>query len=207
MKSIAHLLVENNIVRTNFSDPFTWTSGIKSPIYCDCRELISIPGARAEILEAMLGVIQGQNIVCEVVAGTATAGIPWAAFVSQRLECPMLYVRSKPKGHGAGKMVEGRCEIGKSIVVVEDALSTGGSSAKSVQALRDELDAEVKYILAIFSWDTPQVVEHAQTHDIQFLPLTNFEEIITALAETGKINEEEKASLERFRADPQGWGV
>ncbi len=108
MKNIAQLLVEQNVVQTNFENPFTWTSGIKSPIYCDCRELISLPEARDGIIQAFLDLMEAQNLKCDYIAGPATAGIPWAAFIADRLKIPMLYVRSKPKGHGAGKMVEGK---------------------------------------------------------------------------------------------------
>lgn len=117
----------------------------------------------------------------------------------------MLYVRSKPKGHGAGKMVEGRGEIGRNILVVEDAISTGGSSIKSAQALRDELDGKVENILAIFSWSTPLSVENAKKANLNILPLTDFSEIAESLLESGKITEEEKSELERFHDDPKEW--
>lgn len=205
MQTIAQLLVEKNVVQTNFKDPFTWTSGIQSPIYCDCREIISIPAARNVVVEAFLQ--QMKDLKCDYIAGPATAGIPWAAFIADRLNIPMLYVRSKPKGHGAGKMVEGKVFTDNpKIVVVEDAFSTGGSSIKSAQALRDELGAEVSHIIGIFSWSTPQSVANAQEAEVTLVPLTEFNEIAEALQEAGKITAEEKASLERFHQSPAEWG-
>jgi orotate phosphoribosyltransferase len=205
MKTIAQLLVEHNVVRTNFTDPFTWTSGLRSPIYCDCRELISLTEARETVIQAFVELIKTNNFPDDIIAGTATAGIPWSAFVADRLNKPMLYVRGKPKGHGAGKMVEGRGERGKHILVVEDAVSTGGSSIVSAEALRRELDATVQHILGIFSWSTPASFENAKKANIEFHVLTEFHEITEALLAAGKISEDEKKELERFHDSPADW--
>ncbi len=205
MKEIAQLLVKHDIVRVNFEDPFKWTSGILSPIYCDCRELTGIVEAREIVIEAFMKLIKERSLAHDVVAGTATAGISWASFVADRLAIPMLYVRSKPKGHGAGKMVEGRSDHGQDILVVEDAVSTGGSSVKSVEALRNELEANITHILGIFSWSTPLSIENEKKHNIKFLTLTAFDEIVEALLEAGKITTEQKESLERFHDNPAEW--
>lgn len=205
MKHIAQLLVDHSVVRTNFKNPFVWTSGIHSPIYCDCRELISIPSARKKIIEGFLQVIAEKKLPHDVISGTATAGIPWAAFVAQELDAPMLYVRGKPKEHGAGKMVEGKVAKGLRILVVEDALSTAGSSIVSADALKEELQASVKDIMAIFTWDTPLSRQNAEKANLTLHPLTNFGEITEALLEAGKITTEEKKSLERFHSNPQEW--
>lgn len=212
MKHIAELLVESNIVHTNFETPFIWTSGIESPIYCDCRELISLPEARNIIVEAFLS--QLENSECDYIVGPATAGIPWAAMLADRLKIPMLYVRSKPKGHGAGKMVEGRVDaaLQKSLgekprmVVVEDAFSTGGSSIKSAQALRDEAQAQVDEILGIFSWDTAQAKTNALAAQVKLSPLTEFNEIVEALVGADKITAAEKLILLDFKSNPAQWG-
>ncbi len=205
MKNIAEILVQHNIVKTNFKKPFVWASGISSPIYCDCRELISIPEARKEITDAFLDLISRENLSIDIVSGTATAGIPWAAFVADKLEKPMLYVRPKPKDHGVGKQVEGRGEKGKNVLIIEDAFSTGGSSIKSAEALRNELDATVEHILAIFSWDTPQLPVNAEKGKVKLWPLTNFAEIAGALEKFEKINDSECEELMRFHSDPAGW--
>lgn len=205
MKTIANILVEQNIVRTNFTNPFLWASGIHSPIYCDCRELMSLTNARNEIVDGFAKLIANKNLPTEMIAGTATAGIPWAAFVAERLSEPMLYVRGKPKDHGAGKMVEGRGEQNKKILVVEDAISTGGSSIVSANALRKELNATVEHILGIFTWSTPKVAENEKEHHITFHTLTDFSEIVEALKRAEKINDEEEASLNRFHENPREW--
>ncbi len=206
MKEIAQLLVEHDIVRVNFDNPFKWTSGISSPIYCDCRELMGLVEPRETVVKAFLELIKKENLLRDIISGTATAGISWAASVSDKLRVPMLYVRSKPKGHGAGKMVEGRGEKNKNVLVIEDAISTGGSSAVSAEALRTELDAKVSHILAIFSWSTPLIAEAEKKHQVEFLTLTQFDEIVEALYESKKINELERKSLDNFHNDPAGWG-
>lgn len=206
MKNIAQILVEQNVVQVDFENPFTWTSGIVSPIYCDCRELISLPEARDVIVESFLALMKSENLQCDYIAGPATAGIPWAAMIADRLKIPMLYVRSKPKGHGAGKMVEGKVDqASPNIVVVEDAFSTGGSSIKSAQALRAEVDAHVSHIMGIFSWSTPQADINAEAADITLVPLTNFNEIADALSAAAKITESQKENLEAFHDNPTGW--
>lgn len=205
MKAIAKLLVEHDIVRTNFENPFKWTSGIESPIYCDCRELMSLVKPREAVVNAFLELIEQKELAHDIVAGTATAGISWATSVSDRLKVPMLYVRSKPKGHGAGKMVEGRGAQNQNILVVEDAVSTGGSSAVSAEALRSELGANVSYILGIFSWSTPLSLIKEKEHNVKFLTLTAFDEIVEALLESKKITLAEKESLDDFHTDPAGW--
>ncbi len=203
MKKIAELLVKNEAVKVNFEDRFKWTSGILSPIYCDCRELISLPEVRQTITQEFLNLIKEQGLSHDIISGTATAGIPWASFVADQLNDPMIYVRSKPKGHGAGKMVEGRAEMGKNILVVEDAISTGGSSIKSAEALRDECEATVENILAIFTWATPLATLNAEKAGVKMWPLTNFEEIVDTLFELNKITEAQKQELIEFK---QGLG-
>ncbi len=205
MQKIAEILVENGVVKTNFETPFVWASGIKSPIYCDCRELMSIPRAREEINQAFLDLISRENLSADIISGTATAGIPWAAFLAQSLDKPMLYVRPQPKSHGAGKQVEGRGEKNKTVLIIEDAFSTGGSSIKSAEALRKELGATVENILAIFSWDTPQLEINAQKGKVKMIPLTNFAEIAVALEKYQQINDYEYEQLLRFHSDPPNW--
>lgn len=205
MKNIAEILVKHDIVKTNFKDPFVWSSGIKSPIYCDCRELISIPEARVMINEAFIDLISRENLPTDIISGTATAGIPWAAFIADKMNKPMLYVRPEPKSHGAGKQVEGRGEHGKNVVIIEDAFSTGGSSIKSAQALRTEINATVEHILAIFSWDTPQLPINAEQGKVSLWPLTNFAEISAALCKSNKITDTEYKELLKFHANPKAW--
>jgi orotate phosphoribosyltransferase len=205
MKKIAEILVNTKAVKTNFADPFTWTSGIRSPIYCDCRELIGNPEARTAITDAFVQIISSMKLKTDVIAGTATAGIPWAAFVAQELNKPMLYVRSKPKGHGAGKMVEGKVDPHQHILVIEDAFSTAGSSIVSAQALRTELNATVTDLCGIFSWETQKATENAKQGLVTLHPLTGFQEITETLRETKTINHTEYQELKRFHQNPSEW--
>lgn len=205
MKNIAEILVQTEAVKTNFTNPFVWTSGIHSPIYCDCRELIGNPEARKIIIESFVQKIRSENIKADVIAGTATAGIPWAAFVAQELNKPMLYVRGKPKEHGASKMVEGKTKKGQHILVIEDAFSTAGSSLVSAQALRDELQANVTDLFGIFSWETEKATQNAKKGNVHLHPLTGFQEITETLFETKKINKKQKEALEQFHKNPSEW--
>ena len=127
-KEIAQILLEKQAVKISTDPPFTWTSGMKSPIYCDNRLLISYPEERKKILEGFKNLIAENNLEFDVIGGTATAAIPWAAFLAFDLDKPMVYIRPKPKGHGAGRRVEGTMEKGSRVLIVEDLISTGGSS-------------------------------------------------------------------------------
>ena len=148
---IAEKLLEINAVALKPNDPFTWTSGLRSPIYCDNRLTLSYPAVRREIAEGLQTLILENFPEAEVIAGTATAGIPHAAWVSELLKEPMCYVRSNAKGHGKGNQIEGKVEKGQKVVVVEDLISTGGSVITAVQALR-EAGCEVLGVVSIFTY-------------------------------------------------------
>ena len=207
MQKIADLLVENKVVRVNFQTPFEWSSGILSPIYCDCRELISLPSAREEIVEALCNVIEKNNLPTDLIAGTATAGIAWSSFVAGKLGCPLAYVRTKAKSHGGGKRVEGRAKAGQNALVLEDALSTGGSSIQSADALRTEWGANVENILAIFSWSTPALAQNAKNAQIKLWTLTDFEEIADSLRRNEIISDSELEKLHEFHQNPTEWNL
>ncbi len=127
-KEIAKILLEKNAVKISTDPPFVWTSGLKSPIYCDNRLLVSYIDSRKKIITGFKKLIEDQNLEFDVIAGTATAAITWAAFLAAELDKPMVYVRPKPKGHGTGKQVEGTMSDGSRVLIVEDLFSTGGSS-------------------------------------------------------------------------------
>ncbi len=205
MQEIAQALVNAGVVRTDFESGFTWTSGVRSPIYCDCRELISLPKVREFVLERMLATIAALPEPPTVIAGTATAGIPWAAWVADRLQLPMLYVRSKPKGHGAGKMVEGRCDAGERVLVVEDAISTGGSVVRSAEALRGELGVAVRDVLGVFTWGAAGSAENLAEAGLSLTVYADFAEIVAALQNARQVTAAQAAKLERFQADPAGY--
>lgn len=170
---IAQILIEKQAVKLNFEERFTWTSGIQSPIYCDNRLLIGHTDARKAIVDAFVNKISSMYPEVQYVAGTATAGIPWAAFVAWELNIPMVYVRSKPKSHGAGRMVEGYIEPKKNVVVIEDLISTGGSSIKSAHALKNEFNANVLGIMSIFEYGFGSTKKAFIAENITYHSLSN----------------------------------
>ncbi|MDP7068965.1 MAG: orotate phosphoribosyltransferase, partial [Candidatus Peribacteraceae bacterium] len=170
-KRIAELLINIGAVKLSVDPPFTWVSGIKSPIYCDNRMLYSHPDARNVVVDALVARVKSMHIQPDCIAGTATAAIGWAALVADRLDIPFVYVRSKAKEHGAKKRVEGDIKPGMDIVVIEDLISTGGSSISTVDALREESDANVADVIAIFTYEMHAAREKSQESGVKFHPL------------------------------------
>jgi len=193
-REIAKHLLSIGAVELRPQEPFTWASGIKSPIYCDNRLTMSYPAVRKEIAKGLAELIQQYYGGCEVVAGTATAGIPHAAWVSDLLDLPMVYVRSKAKEHGQGNMIEGQIVPGQKVVVVEDLISKGGSVLQAAQAL-ETAGFEVLGIVAIFTYDLPQSVEAITGAGFMFHTLTDFPSLVEEAISTGAIREEDMPML------------
>src|SRR4051812_253722 len=170
---IAEKLLEINAVALRPQDPFTWTSGLRSPIYCDNRLTLSYPEVRREIARGLEKLIGEHFPETEVIAGTATAGIPHAAWVSERMNLPMCYVRSKAKGHGKGNQIEGKVEKGQKVVVIEDLISTGGSVINAVEALR-AAGCEVLGAVSIFTYELEKGKELLEAAGIKTVALTDF---------------------------------
>ncbi|MDN7226015.1 orotate phosphoribosyltransferase [Planococcus liqunii] len=191
---IARQLLNIGAVELRPQDPFTWASGIKSPIYCDNRLTMSYPAVRKEIAKGLAGLIQESYPDCEVVAGTATAGIPHAAWVSDLLDLPMVYVRSKAKEHGQGNMIEGKVEPGKKVVVVEDLISKGGSVLQAAEGLK-AAGFDVLGIVAIFTYDLPQSIQAITGAGFTFHTLTNFPALVEEAVEMNAISEEDLPML------------
>ena len=191
---IARQLLSIGAVELRPHDPFTWASGVKSPIYCDNRLTMSYPSVRKEIAKGLAGLIEEFYPDCQVVAGTATAGIPHAAWVSDLLELPMVYVRSKAKEHGQGNMVEGKVVAGQKVVVVEDLISKGGSVLQAAEGLR-AAGFDVLGIVAIFTYDLPQSIDAIREAGFTFHTLTNFPALVEEAIETGAIREEDLPML------------
>lgn len=181
---------------------FTWVSGIKSPVYCDNRMTISFPDVRELIANGFADKIKERFKDVEIIAGTATAGIPHAAWVAQILGLPMVYVRSNPKGHGKGKQVEGLLKSGSKVVLIEDLLSTGGSSMKACEALIEE-GADVLGVLAIFSYNFTQVDEIFTEKKIYFDTLTDYKTLLPIAVEKNYIDEASKETLLKWSDNPK----
>ncbi|OZU90383.1 orotate phosphoribosyltransferase [Virgibacillus indicus] len=179
---------------------FTWTSGIKSPIYCDNRLTMSYPEIRKKITSAFVEIINEMDEKPEVIAGCATAGIPHAAWLADSLSLPMVYVRSKPKGHGKGNQIEGEFAENARVLVIEDLISTGGSSIASAEALQME-GANVLGVLAIFTYGLKKSIQQFSGINIPFQTITSFDQLIDALVEDGKISNQEKSELLAWRND------
>ena len=195
-------LLDAGAVRLSPRSPFTWASGLKSPIYCDNRQLLGFPALRSGIKAALAerAALAGPTLI----AGTSTAGIPWAAMVADQMGLPMAYVRPEPKGHGMGRQVEGPTGKGHRVVLIEDLISTGGSSIKCVEALRQE-GAEVLEILALFSYGLPRAEAAFQAAGVELKVLATFADLAAQAAEKGLLSPEDVASLAGWRADTTAW--
>jgi len=203
-QKIAEKLLEINAVALRPKDPFTWTSGLKSPIYCDNRLTLSYPEVRREIAKGLQNLILENFPAAEVIAGTATAGIPHAAWVSELLDLPMCYVRSKAKGHGKGNQIEGKVEHAQKVVVVEDLISTGGSVITAVQALR-EAGCEVLGVVSIFTYGLEKGSQLLHEAEINSFSLTDFPTLIEVAISKGYVSSEDQESLLMWRKDPSSW--
>lgn len=202
---IAASLLEIGAVALRPHQPFTWTSGIKSPIYCDNRLTMSYPEIRDLIADSFAALIREVYPEAEVVAGTATAGIPHAAFVAQKMGLPMAYIRDKAKGHGKENQIEGVIKPGQKVVVIEDLISTGGSSIKAAEAVR-AAGAEPLAVLAIFSYQLDKAVNAFVEAGIPLKTLSNYSVLIDVAAQRGDIKQEELALLQSWRENPAAFG-
>lgn len=202
---IAKSLLEIEAVALRPSEPFTWTSGIKSPIYCDNRLTMTYPAIRDLVAEGFAAIIRERYPDAEVIAGTSTAGIPHAAWVAQKLNLPMAYIRDKAKGHGKQNQIEGRVLPGQKVVVIEDLISTGGSSLKAALAVR-EAGAEVSAVLAIFTYEFDTAIQAFAAEQMPLETLSNYSALIQTAVELGKVAPEDVAALQAWRQDPQSFG-
>ena len=190
------LAIEAVALRPN--DYFTWTSGIKSPIYCDNRITMSYPSIRKEIAAGMVEVIKEKYPAVEVIAGTATAGIPHAAWVSELLDLPMIYVRDSAKKHGKTNQIEGRVLEGQKVVIIEDLISTGLSSLKVAKALR-ESGAEVLGVVAIFSYELKKAQDAFEEAGVEYITLTNYPVLVEEAVAIEYIHQDDVEKLLEWR--------
>lgn len=201
---VAEKLLKIKAIKVQPQNPFTWASGWKSPIYCDNRKTLSYPEIRTFIKNEFARLIREKYGDVDVVAGVATGAIAQGAMVAEELGLPFVYVRSSPKDHGLENLIEGDLKPGQKVVVIEDLISTGGSSLKAVEALRKD-GCEVIGMLAIFTYGFPVASEKFSEADVELTTLSNYGAVLEHLLKTEFIGEEEMATLKEWRKDPANW--
>lgn len=205
-RRLAARLLAIGAVSLSPDQPYTWASGRRAPIYCDNRLTIAYPAVRRLITDGFVSRLDEVALRPDVVVGTATAGIPHAAWLADRLDLPLAYVRAKPKEHGRSNQIEGRIEAGQRVVVVEDLVSTGLSSLAVVDALRTA-GADVAAVLAIFTYGLPEATAAFEQGGLTLHALTSYDVLIDVAAAEGRLEPAALASLQAWRADPRAWSV
>ncbi len=202
---IAIALLQIKAVTLRPKDPFTWSSGMKSPIYCDNRITMSSPEIRNKIAEGFVAMIKQYYPDTEVIGGTSTAGIPHAAWVSQKLNLPMIYIRDKAKGHGKENMIEGLLKPGQKVIVIEDLISTGGSSLKAAQAV-NQAGGQVLAVAAIFTYELDKAAAAFKESGIPLQTLSNYSSLLQVAEQSGQVLEDELLLLQSWRNNPEAYG-
>ncbi|WP_052256674.1 orotate phosphoribosyltransferase [Salinicoccus sp. YB14-2] len=197
-ENVAKALLDIGAVKIQPDDPFTWASGIISPIYCDNRQIIGNVDARKDIVKYFIEKIKEISPETEVIAGTSTAGIPHAAFISDAMELPMSYVRGSKKKHGTGRLIEGASVKGKKVVLIEDLISTGGSSIEAAEILREE-GAEVEIVLAIFSYQLEKARDNFEFSGFKYETLSDLDALLDVSIEESLLTEEDRDEVVKFR--------
>lgn len=203
-KTIAGLLLQCNAIKLSPEKPFHWASGWLSPIYCDNRKTLAYPEIRNAIKYSFVDLIKENFLSTEAIAGVATGAIAQGALVADMLGLPFMYVRSAPKNHGLENLIEGDPRQGQKVLVIEDLISTGGSSLKAVEVLRDA-GCEVIGMAAIFTYGFPKAIESFRQADCTLLTLSNYDDLIKLAQDTGYVSESNLESLRTWRQSPETW--
>jgi orotate phosphoribosyltransferase len=203
-KKIAEFLLQSNAIKLQPSNPFTWASGWKSPIYCDNRKTLAFPEIRSFIKNAFAEIIKSEFSNFDVIAGVATGAIAQGALVADILNKPFCYVRSAPKEHGLTNLIEGDLKSGQKVIIIEDLISTGGSSLKAVEAIRNA-GAEVIGMVAIFTYGFPTAIDNFTKAKVKLVTLSNYSALIELALEIGYIKQSETEVLEKWREAPDKW--
>lgn len=201
---VAKALLDIHAVTLNPDQPFTWASGLKSPIYTDNRLTISYPEVRQAIFNGMVEQIKLHFSGADVIVGTATAGIPHAAWVAQNMELPMIYVRTKPKDHGQGKQIEGILKEGQKVIVIDDLISTGGSVLNAVRAVNNA-GGKVIGVVSVFTYDLPAAEQNFMANGLKYYSVTDYMTLIKVAKENNQISADHLKSLQEWRKDPLSW--
>lgn len=204
MKAFATKLLEVKAIKLQPNNPFTWASGWKSPFYCDNRKTLSFPALRNYVKQELVHNILEHFPEAEAVAGVATGAIAQGALVADALHLPFIYVRSKPKDHGMENLIEGELSKGTKVVVVEDLISTGGSSLKAVEAIR-KYGCEVVGMVASYTYGFQTAKDAFEAADVKLVTLTDYEHVVAQALETGYISEADVNLLHEWRKDPANW--
>lgn len=204
-RHLASSLLDIGAVSLQPDEPFTWSSGLVSPIYCDNRRTLGHPRVRRAIADGFAELVRSRGLMPVTIAGTATAGIPHAAWLAERLDAPMVYVRSQTKGHGQGQRIEG-ADLGTQddVIIVEDLVSTGGSALDAVSAVR-ETGATVRGVLAIFSYGLDRAATAFEDADVPLSVLTNFHVLLEVARAEGRLSDAGRVVLDAWRSDPEAW--
>lgn len=203
-EAVAQQLLQIKAIKLQPANHFTWASGWFSPIYCDNRKTLSYPEVRNYIRDSFAEVIKEQFKDVEVIAGVATGAIAHGVLVAEVLNIPFVYVRSSPKGHGMENLIEGDLQKGQKVVVIEDLISTGGSSLKAVDALREQ-GAEVLGMAAIFSYGFDVASNQFKEKNVKLETLSNYDALLKVAVDTGYVTQDDVNTLERWRVDPANW--
>ena len=204
-QEIAEILLDIGAVKLQPNEPFTFASGIKSPIYCDNRLLMGHVEERRTIIDAFEKMLKENGVAFDVIAGTASAGIPHAAWLAEKENAPMIYVRSSTKEHGMQNKIEGPLKEGQKVLVIEDLISTGGSSAAAVEAVRSA-GGVVDYCAAIFTYDFRKAENRFRGINCNLIALTDFETLVKVAEQRGDITAEQKEIILKWNKDPENWG-
>lgn len=209
MKTLENLFAEKLLkikaIKLQPNNPFTWASGWKSPFYCDNRKTLSYPALRNFVKIEICRLILEKFGDVDAIAGVATGAIPQGALVAEELNLPFVYVRSTPKDHGLENLIEGELRPGMKVVVIEDLISTGGSSLKAVEAIRRD-GCEVIGMVASYTYGFPVAIEAFKNANVQLVTLTNYEAVLEVALKTGYINDNDIPLLNAWRKDPANWG-
>lgn len=201
---ISEFLLQIKAIKLQPHEPFTWASGIKAPIYCDNRRILSFPRVRTFVRLEMVKLIEENFGRPDVIAGVATGGIAMGALAAQDLGLPFVYVRAKAKEHGMGNMIEGHIEPGQSVIVIEDLVSTGKSSLQAVEALRSA-GCTVKGMVSIFSYNLPEAADNFKASKCKLVSLATYDSLIKKASESGYIPETDIKTLREWKKNPSGW--
>ncbi|MDD7597440.1 MAG: orotate phosphoribosyltransferase [Prevotella sp.] len=203
-RDFASKLLRIKAIKLQPNEPFTWASGWKSPFYCDNRKTLSYPYIRTFVKVGMVHAILKHFPEADVIAGVATAGIPQAALIADVLNMPLIYVRSKPKDHGLENLIEGEMKEGAKVVVIEDLISTGGSSLKAVEAIR-KAGGDVVGMVASYTYGFPVAAQAFTDANVKLVTLTDYDHVVAEALATGYIQESDIELLNEWRKDPSNW--